>query len=91
MYQFPRWDNAPEWSHKGYVYQPFLDDDDDRVKVHHDIYKRIDLIKAQKFGGTARPVFTSNSLQDYSAYQYLTEEQFKEFVTKMDWVLQDGR
>jgi len=91
MFRPPSYDNAPEWSHKGYVYQPFLDEDEDRVKVHHDIYKRIDLLQAQKFNSTATPVFTSNSLQDYSAYQYLTEEQFREFINKMEWVLQDGR
>ncbi len=23
----PRWDNAPEWSYKGYLYNPEIDDD----------------------------------------------------------------
>lgn len=91
MYPVPRWDNAPEYSHKGYVYQPFLDEDDDRTKVHHDIYKRIDLLHAKKFGGTATPVFNSNSVDGCSAYQYLTEEQFKKFINTMEWMLQDGR
>lgn len=92
MFRFPSHHNAPEFSHKGYVYMPDLDDgDSDVVKVYHNVYRSIDLVHAKKYQTKPQPFFESRSFQDYSGYQYLTEKQFKEFIDKMDWSLQDGR
>ena len=77
MFRFPSQHNAPEFNYKGYIYMPYLDDGDpDVVKVYHNVYRRLDLIHAQKFQTEAQPCFESRSFQDYSGYQYLTEEQF---------------
>ena len=75
----PRWDNAPEWSYKGYLYNPEIDDDTDGFhKVWHNVVKRIE---------PNRVVFTTN----HTPYKYMNEQQFKDFINQMEILTDDGR
>ena len=68
------WHNAPEYSYKGYIYKPEVDEYDDGVrKAWHNIVSREnpDVV-----------VFTTN----HSPYRWMTESDFKDFINRMEKV-----
>ena len=75
----PRWDNAPEWSYKRFLYKPELDDDSDGFnKVWHNVVKRIE---------PNLVVYTTN----HTPYKYMSEQQFKDFINQMEVLTDDGK
>ncbi len=64
------WHTIPQHSHLGYIYKPEVDEDDEGIrKATHYIVNRIDV----------RDVMIAPHLP----YDFLTKEEFKNFVTKM--------
>ena len=66
------WHNAPEYSYKGYLYSPEVDEYDDGTrKAWHNIVSRIEPNKV---------VFTTN----HTPYTWMTFEEFKAFIDQME-------
>ena len=64
------WHSAPEYSHKGYIYRPEVDEDDEGIrKAWHSCVNRIDP--------------TDVMVAPHLPYNFLTEEEFKSFIDKM--------
>lgn len=74
------WHSAPEYSYKGYLYRPEVEDyynEDgsvDNRKIWHNIVSRLEPNKV---------VFTTN----HSPYQWMTEDEFKAFINQMERVV----
>tara|TARA_R110002012_G_scaffold252404_1_gene431423 strand:+ start:517 stop:741 length:225 start_codon:yes stop_codon:yes gene_type:complete len=68
------WHNAPEYSYKGYIYKPDVDEYDDGVrKAWHNVVSR---------ENPNVVVFTTN----HSPYSWMKESEFKEFIDRMEKV-----
>ncbi len=68
------WHDAPEYSYKGYLYKPEVDEDDEGIrKAWHNVVCRTEPNKV---------VFTTN----HTPYKFMTFEEFKEFINKMERV-----
>ena len=68
------WNTAPEYSFKGYLYKPEVDEDEEGIrKVWHNIVYRNEPNKV---------VFTTN----HTPYKFMNFEEFKEFINKMERV-----
>ncbi len=66
------WHSAPEFSYKGYLYKPEVDEDDEGIrKAWHNIVRRTE---------PRIVVFTSN----HTPYRFMTFEEFKEFIDRME-------
>jgi len=65
------WHNAPEYSHKGYIYRPEIEHEDEEGirKATHRCVSRIDPLDVM--------------IAPHLPYRFLTEDQFKEFVSAM--------
>ena len=64
------WHSAPEYSHKGYIYRPEVDEDDEGIrKATHYCVNRVDA--------------TDVMVAPHLPYSFLTQEQFNNFVTMM--------
>ena len=68
--QIPTWHSAPKFSHKGYIYKPEVDEDDDGVrKVWHECVNRVDA--------------TDTLVSNCDPYRFMTEQEFKDFINLM--------
>jgi hypothetical protein len=68
------WHSAPPHSHKGYIYKPEVDEDEEGIrKAWHNIVRRTepDIV-----------VYTSNQ----SPYRWMTFDEFKDFINRMEKV-----
>jgi|TARA_R100000388_G_scaffold61524_1_gene45057 hypothetical protein len=64
------WDNAPEYSRKGYVYKPEIHEDEEGIrKASHRCVNRIDP--------------TDVMIAPDLPYDWMTQERFNEFVDMM--------
>lgn len=64
------WHSAPEFSHKGYIYRPEVDEDDEGIrKATHYCINRVDR--------------TDVMIAPHLPYHFLTEVQFKDFINQM--------
>lgn len=64
------WHTAPEYSYKGYIYKPEVDEDDEGIrKAWHRCVSRID----------PTDVLVSNA----SPYRWMTKQEFKDFIDVM--------
>ena len=64
------WQNAPEYSRKGYIYRPEVDEDDEGIrKATHCCVNRIDP--------------TDVMIAPNLPYYFLTKQQFEDFVDVM--------
>ena len=64
------WHSAPEYSYKGYIYKPEVDEADEGIrKAWHSCVNRIDQ--------------TDVMVAPHLPYNFLTEEEFKSFIDKM--------
>ena len=62
------WHSAPKFSHKGYLYQPEVDEDEEGIrKATHCCVSRVDPLDVM--------------IAPHLPYRFLTEDQFKEFVS----------
>ena len=69
----PSWHTAPEFSHRGYIYKPQVDEDDDGVrKVWHECVNRTDP--------------TDKMVSNCTPYRFMTKDEFKEFINLMERV-----
>ena len=65
------WHNYPKHSHKGYIYLPEVDEDEEGIrKATHRCVNRTDPTDVMIH-------------QTFTPYEWMTELQFKEFVNKM--------
>jgi len=66
------WHNAPEYSHKGYIYRPEVEHEDEEGirKAIHRFVNRVDPIDVIE-------------CWEHSPYSWMTLEQAKEFINKM--------
>jgi hypothetical protein len=68
------WHNAPEYSHKGYIYKPEIEHEDEEGirKATHYCVNRIDP--------------TDVRISSHSPYKWMNEQEFKDFINMMDRV-----
>ena len=66
------WHNAPEYSHKGYIYRPEVEHEDEEGirKATHRFVSRVDVHDVME-------------CHDHSPYSWMTFEQAKKFINKM--------
>ncbi len=65
------WNNAPEYSHKGYIYKPEIEHEDEEGirKAWHRCVSRVDP--------------TDELVSNATPYRWMTEQEFKEFIDVM--------
>ncbi len=64
------WHNAPQWSRKGYVYQPEVDEDEEGIrKATHRCVSRVD----------PNDVMISS----HTPYHWMSNDEFNKFVDMM--------
>ena len=64
------WHNAPEYSYKGYIYRPDVDEDDEGIrKAWHKCVSRVDP--------------TDELVSNATPYRWMTEQEFKDFIDVM--------
>ena len=65
------WHNAPEYSHKGYIYKPEIEHEDEEGirKAWHRCVSRVDP--------------TDELVSNATPYRWMTEQEFKEFIDVM--------
>ena len=65
------WHSAPDYSHKGYIYRPEVDEDEEGIrKATHRFVSRID----------PHDVIECH---EHSPYSWMTFEEAKQFINKM--------
>jgi len=66
------WHNAPEYSHKGYIYKPEIEHEDEEGirKATHRFVSRVDPLDVMQCG-------------EHTPYRWMTHEQAKKFINKM--------
>ena len=64
------WHTAPEYSYKGYIYKPEVDEDDEGIrKAWHRCVSRIDP--------------TDELVSNVTPYRWMTAQEFKDFIEEM--------
>ena len=64
------WHTAPEYSYKGYIYKPEVDEDDEGIRKAWDrCLSRIDP--------------TDELVSNVTPYRWMTEQEFKDFIDVM--------
>lgn len=68
------WHNAPEYSHKGYIYKPEVEHEDEEGvrKAWHRCINRVDP--------------TDELVSNAPPYRWMTEQEFKDFIDVMERV-----
>jgi hypothetical protein len=66
------WHNAPEYSHKGYIYKPEIEHEDEEGirKATHRFVNRVNPLDVMQCG-------------EHTPYRWMTHEQAKKFINKM--------
>ena len=75
-----------ELSYKGYMYLPVVKDG----IISHDIYDRLDVMSAKRLGDNALPKFSNASIPNVGN-EFLTFEQFKNFIDTINHITYNGR
>ena len=80
-----RSDALPEFGYKGYVYSPTVYDG----VISHDIFSRLEIMSADRIGSYPLPKFSNASIPNVGN-EFLTEEQFRNFIDMIEHITYNG-